>query len=50
MKILNWLKKQVQSLEDKLIEAENFLLEVDERTVLVSFLFGFIIGFCAGKL
>ena len=50
MKIVKWLKEQVQSFEDFLIRTENFLYEIDERTMLISFLFGFVVGFCAGKL
>ena len=50
MKIVKWLKEQVQSFEGFLIRTENFLYEIDERTMLISFLFGFVVGFYAGKL
>ena len=50
MKIVKWLKEQVQSFEGFLIRTENFLYEIDERTMLISFLLGFVVGFFAGKL
>ena len=50
LKILNWLKEKTKAFEDWLFEVETFMLELDERTMLIFFLMGFVSGFCVGKI
>ena len=50
MKIIEWLKEKTERFYDFLSDANEFVIGLDERTMLISFSTGLIIGFCLGRI
>lgn len=50
MKILEWLKEQTERFYDFLADTNEFVVSLDERVILTSFVTGLIIGIYIGRI